>query len=108
MLEDENTQLKENLRRSDPSQSPLRGKGGITPLESMQRIWLEEKKALQLETEHLKERLKLAEEQSTRDVGLIATLEERLKESTSNGATDLDDLGAEDLNDEINTSRKDL
>lgn len=86
----------------------MRGKGGVTPLESMQRIWQDEKEALQLEMEHLKERLKLAEEQSTRDTGVIATLEERLKESTSNGATDLDDLGGEDLNDEINTSRKDL
>jgi hypothetical protein len=86
----------------------MRGKGGVTPLESMQRIWLDEKEVLQLETEQLKERLKLAEEQTTRDTGVIATLEERLKESTSNGATDLDDLGGEDLNDEINTSRKDL
>ena len=74
----------------------------------MQRIWQEEKNVLQLETEHLKERLKLAEEHTTRDVGLIATLEEKLKESTGNGATNLDDLGGEDLNDEINTSRKDL
>jgi hypothetical protein len=74
----------------------------------MQRIWQDEKEALQLETEHLKGRLKLAEEQTIRDAGVIVTLEERLKESTSNGATDLDDLGGEDLNDEINTSRKDL
>lgn len=77
-------------------------------MESLQRIWQEEKEALQIETEHLKERLKLAEEQTTRDAGVIATLEERLKESTSNGAMGLDDLGGEDLNDEINTSRKDL
>jgi hypothetical protein len=74
----------------------------------MQRIWQEEKNVLQLETERLKERLKLAEEHTARDIGLIATLEEKLKESTSNGTTNLDDLGGEDLNDEINTSRKDL
>jgi hypothetical protein len=74
----------------------------------MQRIWQEEKNVLHLETEHLKERLKLAEEHTARDIGLIATLEEKLKESTSNGATNLDDLGGEDLNDEINTTRKDL
>jgi hypothetical protein len=57
--------------------------------------------------ERLKNRLKVTEEQRTRDVGLIATLEERLKESTS-GSTNLDDLDGEHLNDEMNTSRKNL
>ena len=42
------------------------------------------------------------------DASVIATLEERLKESASPGSAEVDDIEGEDLNDEISTSRKDL
>jgi hypothetical protein len=106
-LEDENTQLKETLRRSEAAHSPLRARGDIAKVDTFERAWTAEKLDLQLEMERLKGRLKATEEQRTRDVGLIATLEERLKESSS-GSTDLDDLDGEHLNDEMNTSRKNL
>ena len=69
---------------------------------------MDEKRILQTEIDRLKDRLKVAEEQSMRDIGVIATLEERLKDSTSLPSADVDDIDGEDLNDEINISRKNL
>ena len=100
-------QLKESLQRSDATHPP-RGKSDITQIATLGRIWLDEKRALQMEIDRLKDRLKVAEEQTTRDVGLIANLEEKLKESANSGSTKLDDADAEDLNDEMNTSRRNL
>ena len=108
VLEDENTHLKETLRRTDISQSPLRAKSDIARRDTLERAWAAEKLDLQLEMERLKDRLKVAEEQTTRNIGLIATLEERLKESSTSGSTNLDDLDGEHLNDEMNTSRRNL
>ena len=89
-------------------QSPLRVKEGLARIDSLERAWSEEKAALQLEGERLRERLKIAEEQSKRDVAIITTLEERLKDMTPTEPNNLDDLDGEDLNDELNTSRKNL
>jgi hypothetical protein len=69
---------------------------------------LDEKRILQTEIDRLKDRLKVAEEQSIRNIGVIATLEERLKDSTSVPSANVDDIGGEDLNDELNISRKNL
>jgi hypothetical protein len=104
MLEDENTQLKESLKRGEPSLSPLRAKGDALRVEAIERAWLEERRGLQLETDLLRERLKAAEERSKRDAGVIATLEGKLKDNT----VEPSEMEGEDLNDEINTSRKDL
>jgi hypothetical protein len=104
MLEDENTQLKESLRKGE-------GKGDAPRLDAviaMERASTEEKKVLQVEVNRLKEQLKVMEGQTSRDATVIATLEERLKESGNTGPADLDGLEGEDWNDEINTSRKDL
>ena len=108
MLEDENTLLKESLRRGEASQSPLRAKNDVARIDALEQIWQDEKRQLQLETDRLKERLKVAEERTTRDVAIIATLEERLKDSTNSAPANLGDLDGEDLNDEINTPRKAL
>lgn len=108
VLEDENTQLKESLKKADAMSSPLRGKSDITHIASLERIWSDEKHELQIEVDRLKDRLKVAEEQTTRDVGLIATLEERLKDSNNSDSANLDDIDGEDLNDEMNTSRRNL
>ena len=89
-------------------QSPLRVKEGLARIDSLERAWSEEKTALQLEGERLRERLKIAEEQSKRDVAIITNLEERLKDMTPTEPNNLDDLDGEDLNDELNTSRKNL
>jgi hypothetical protein len=75
---------------------------------ALERASSEEKRKLQLEVDRLKEQLKTAEGQTSRDANIIATLEERLKDSGNTGPQDLDDMEGEDLNDEINTSRKDL
>jgi hypothetical protein len=75
---------------------------------ALERASSEEKRQLQLEVDRLKEQLKTAEGQTSRAAGVIATLEERLKEAGNTGPEDLDDVDGEDLNDEINTSRKDL
>ena len=107
-MEDENVQLKESIRRGDTTQSLLRGKLDTVRFETSERAWLDEKRILQTEIDRLKDRLKVAEEQSIRDIGVIATLEERLKDSTSGPAADVDDIGGEDLNDELNISRKNL
>ena len=107
-MEDENVQLKESIRRGDTTQSLLRGKLDTARFETSERAWLDEKRILQTEIDRLKDRLKVAEEQSIRDIGVIATLEERLKDSTSLTSADVDDIGGEDLNDEINISRKNL
>jgi hypothetical protein len=74
----------------------------------MERTWIEEKEVLQQEVDRLTSRLQVAEEQTGRDARVIATLEERLKESASPGSAEVDDVEGEDLNDEISTSRKDL
>jgi hypothetical protein len=100
--------LKESIRRGDINQSPLRGRGEIARLETMERTWIEEKEVLQQEVDRLTSRLQVAEEQTGRDASVIATLEERLKESASPGSAEVDDVEGEDLNDEISTSRKDL
>ena len=107
-MEDENVQLKESIRRGDTTQSLLRGKLDTVRFEISERAWLDEKRILQTEIDRLKDRLKVAEEQSIRDIGVIATLEERLKDSTSHPSADVDDIGGEDLNDELNISRKNL
>jgi hypothetical protein len=75
---------------------------------ALERASSEEKRQLQLEVDRLKGQLKTAEGQTSRDAGVIATLEERLKEAGNIGPEDLGDVDGEDLNDEINTSRKDL
>jgi hypothetical protein len=106
-LEDENTQLKESLRKADAISFPLR-KSDITQIASLERIWSDEKRELQIEMDRLRDRLKVAEEQTTRDVGLIATLEERLKDSNNSDSANLYDIDGEDLNDEMNTSRRNL
>jgi hypothetical protein len=97
--------LKETLRKGDV---PLRGKGDTARIDVLERAWLEEKRGLELEMDRLKERLKVAEERTTRDVAMIATLEERLKDSATSLTTNLEDLDGEDLNDELNTSRKNM
>ena len=74
----------------------------------MERTWIEEKEVLQQEVDRLTSRLQVAEEQTGRDASVIASLEERLKESASPGSAEVDDVEGEDLNDEISTSRKDL
>lgn len=107
-MEDENVQLKESIRRGDTTQSLLRGKLDTVRFETSERAWLDEKRILQTEIDRLKDRLKVAEEQSIRDIGVIATLEERLKDSTSLPSADVDHIGGEDLNDELNISRKNL
>ena len=108
ILEDENIQLKESLRKADAISSPLRGKSDIAQIAGLERIWSDEKRKLQIEIDRLKDRLKVAEEQTTRDVGLIATLEERLKDSNNADSANLGDMDGEDLNDEMNTSRRNL
>lgn len=108
ILEDENTQLKESLRKADAISFPLRGKSDITQIASLERIWSDEKRELQIDMDRLRDRLKVAEEQTTRDVGLIATLEERLKDSNNSDSANLYDIDGEDLNDEMNTSRRNL
>jgi hypothetical protein len=108
MLEDENTHLKETLRRNDIYQSPLKGKGESGRLEILQREWSDEKRELELEVDRLKERLKAADEQTARDVGVIAALEERLKESSGRSPEIIQDIDGEGLDDEMNTSRKSL
>ena len=100
--------MKEVLRRNEAALSPLRTKTDIGKIDALERAWAAEKLDLQLEIERLKERLNRAEEQATRDVGLIATLEERLKESSTSGTADVDDVDGEHLNEEMNTSRKTL
>lgn len=100
--------MKESIRRGDINQSPLRGRGEIARLETMERTWIEEKEVIQQEVDRLKTRLQVAEEQTTRDASVIATLEERLKDSASPGSADMENVEGEDLNDEISTSRKDL
>ena len=107
-MEDENVQLKESIRRGDTTQSLLRGKLDTVRFETSERAWLDEKRILQTEIDRLKDRLKVAEEQSIRDIGIIATLEERLKDSSSLPSADVDDIGGEDLNEELNISRKNL
>ena len=101
-------QLKESIRRGDTTQSLLRGKLDTVRFETSERAWLDEKRILQTEIDRLKDRLKVADEQSTRDIVIIATLEERLKDSSSLPSGDVDDIDGEDLNDEINISRKNL
>ena len=88
--------------------SSLKSRTDIARIDSLERAWAEEKLDLQLEIDRLKARLKHAEEQTTRDVGLIATMEERLKESSTSATTDFDDVDGEHLNEEMNTSRKSL
>jgi hypothetical protein len=87
-------------------QSP-RGRSEVARIDTLERAWSNEKRGLQLEIDRLKDRLKIAENQTSRDVTVIATLEERLKDSIS-GSTNLDDIDGEDLNDEMNTSRRNL
>ena len=108
ILEDENTQLKESLRKADAMSISIRGKSDIMQIASLERIWSDEKRELQMEVNRLKDRLKAAEEQTARDVGLIVTLEERLKDSNNSASANLDDIDGEDLNDEMNTSRRNL
>ena len=106
-LEDENTQLKETLRKGD-NLSSLRGMTDPGRIDALERVWSDEKRGLELEIDRLKERLKVSEERSARDTTMIATLEERLKDAVNSMTATLDDLDGEDLNDELNTSRKDL
>ena len=96
------------MRRGDTAQSLLRGKVDTARFETSERAWLDEKRILQTEIDRLKERLKVSEEQSMRDIGIIATLEERLKDSTAHPSAELYGVDGEDLNDEINISRKNL
>jgi len=101
--------LKESIRKGDTTLSLRRGQVETARFEVSERAWLDEKRILQTEIDRLKDRLRVAEEQSTRDIGIIATLEERLKDSsTTLPPADLDDVDGEDLNDEINISRKNL
>lgn len=102
--------MKESIRRGDTTQSLLRGKLDSARFQVSERAWLDEKRILQTEIDRLKDRLRVAEEQSTRDIGVIATLEERLKDSSTTAlpSPGLDDVDGEDLNDEINISRKNL
>jgi len=74
----------------------------------MERMWAEEKNDLELEITRLKERLKVVEDQASRDVSVIAMLEERLMQASPVATATEDKLDAEDLNDELNTTRKDL
>lgn len=85
-----------------------RGKSDLAQIDTLKRVWSEEKRNSEVELERLKGRLKSAEEQITRDVTTIATLEEKLKESSVSASANLDDVDGEDLNDEMNTSRKNL
>ena len=85
-----------------------RGKSDLAQIDTLKRVWSEEKRNSEVELERLKGRLKSAEEQITRDVATIATLEEKLKESSVSASANLDDVDGEDLNDEMNTSRKNL
>lgn len=100
--------MKETLRKIDPKQSVLRARDDLARIDSFERAWLEERRALELEAEKLRETLKSAEEQTKRDVAIIAALEERLKDSVATEPNSLNDLDGEDLNDELNTSRKSL
>ena len=100
--------MKESLRRGDTTQSVLRGKLDAVRFETSERAWLDEKRILQTEIDRLRDRVRVAEEQSSRDIGMIATLEERLKDSSTLPTPELEDVVGEDLNDEINISRKNL
>lgn len=106
-LEEENAQMKESLRSRDTARSGSRGAFDTVRLD-MERMWAEEKNGLELDITRLKERLKVVEEQASRDVGVIAVLEERLREAAIVATPTEDNLEGEDLNDEINTTRKDL
>jgi hypothetical protein len=110
MLEDENTQLKETLRRNElaQSQSRLRNRADSGRFESLEQAWAEEKRGFEAEVEKLKEVIKVAEERSAKDIATISTLEEKLKESSNSTPPNLDDLSAEDLNDELRTTRQSL
>jgi len=105
-LEEENAQMKENLRMREAMLS--RG-GVLDPVRiDMERMWAEEKNDLELEMTRLKERLKVVEDQASRDVSVIAMLEERLMQASPVATAMDDNLDGEDLNDELNTTRKDL
>jgi hypothetical protein len=104
-LEDENAQLKEALRRNDISLSPLRAKTEALRIETIERAWLEERAGLQRETENLKDRLKMANDQLKRNQDTISSLEEKAANARTPGSEELEGEG---LNDEINTSRKDM
>jgi len=63
---------------------------------------MEERTGLQREAEHLRQRLKAADEQAKKYQEAIASLEEKGTNSRT------PELEGEGLSDEINTSRKDL
>jgi hypothetical protein len=106
-LEDENMQLKETLRKGENLTHSSKSKTDPGRIDALERVWSDEKRGLELEIDRLKESLKVSEESSVRDTAMIATLEEKLKDA-SNLTTNLDNLDGEDLNDELNTPRKDL
>lgn len=108
MLEDENTQLKESLRKHEISQFPPWKRADSGHTDALERIWAEEKRRLEVEVGGFKEQLKAARQQSARDSATITTLEEKLKESSNSLPSNLDELDGEDLNDELTTPRKSL
>jgi hypothetical protein len=106
-LEEENAQMKESLRSRELARSGSRG--GLDPSRmDADRIWAEEKNDLELEITTLKERLKVVEGQASRDVSVIASLEDRLRVSSPVAATVEENLEGDDLNAEMSTTRMDL
>jgi hypothetical protein len=106
-LEEENAQMKESLRSRELVRSGSRG--GLDPSRmDADRIWAEEKNDLELEITTLKERLKVVEGQASRDVSVIASLEDRLRVSSPVAATVEENLEGDDLNAEMSTTRMDL
>jgi chromosome segregation ATPase len=107
-LEDENAQMKESLRSRELVRSGSRGGLDASARMDADRMWAEEKNDLELEITRLKERLKVVEDQSSRDVSVIASLEGRLRESTPVATAVEEDLEGDDLNSEMSTTRQDL
>jgi chromosome segregation ATPase len=107
-LEDENAQMKESLRSRELVRSGSRGGLDASARMDADRMWAEEKNDLELEITRLKERLKVVEDQSSRDVSVIASLEGRLRESTPVVTAVEEDLEGDDLNSEMSTTRQDL
>lgn len=106
-LEEENAQMKESLRSRELVRSGSRGGLDASRMDA-DRLWAEEKNDLELEITRLKERLRVVEDQSSRDVSVIASLEDRLRESTPVATTVEEDLEGDDLNAEMSTTRQDL
>ena len=66
---------------------------------------MEERNGLQREAEHLRDRLKAADEQIRKGHETIASLEEKITAGRTSGTEEFEGEG---LSEEINTSRKDL